>query len=111
MGHNFGMSHDFDDKHCDDTTKVKDQYGRNTTECVKGNGLDNCKCNGLGIMSYYDFPSKWSSCSVKDFNGYYNSKKWGDTCLKGNVIYLLNYISIYLTLSNIYQYRFFHFSI
>ena len=70
MGHNFGMLHDFDDKHSD------------------------TDCNGQGIMSYGDPPSKWSPCSVKDFNGYYNSKKWGTTCLKGNIINLLNYISM-----------------
>ena len=92
MGHNFGMSHDFDDKHCKDTTKTYDEYGNKV--CVMGNGPDNCKCNGQGIMSYGDFPSKWSSCSVEDFIGYYNSKKWGNTCLKGNIIYLLNYISM-----------------
>ena len=60
MGHNFGMSHDFDDKH----------------------GGDNGACNGQGIMSYGDFPSQWSSCSVADFTGYYNSRDWGNTCLK-----------------------------
>lgn len=60
MGHNFGMSHDFDDKH----------------------GGDNSACNGQGIMSYGDAPSKWSTCSVSDFTGYYNSEKWGETCLK-----------------------------
>ena len=61
MGHNFGMSHDFDEKH----------------------GGDNGPCNGNGIMSYGDAPSKWSSCSVSDFTGYYNEEKWGNTCLKG----------------------------
>jgi len=60
MGHNFGMSHDFDAKH----------------------GGDNGACNGQGIMSYGDFPSQWSSCSVADFTGYYNSRDWGNTCLK-----------------------------
>merc|ERR1712018_384537 len=59
MGHNFGMSHDFDDKH----------------------GGDNGACNGQGIMSYGDAPSKWSSCSVSDFTGYFNSQQWGDKCL------------------------------
>ena len=60
MGHNFGMSHDFDPKH----------------------GGDNGHCNGQGIMSYGDAPAKWSTCSVSDFTGYYNSQKWGSTCLK-----------------------------
>jgi len=59
MGHNFGMSHDFDDKH----------------------GGDNGVCNGQGIMSYGDAPSKWSDCSVSDFTGYFNSQQWGDKCL------------------------------
>merc|ERR1711997_61496 len=59
MGHNFGMSHDFDDKH----------------------GGDNGACNGQGIMSYGDAPSKWSSCSVSDFAGYYTNQQWGTKCL------------------------------
>ena len=59
MGHNFGMSHDFDAKH----------------------GGDNGACNGKGIMSYGDAPSKWSSCSVSDFTGYYTNQQWGDKCL------------------------------
>jgi len=59
MGHNFGMSHDFDAKH----------------------GGDNGACNGQGIMSYGDAPSKWSSCSVADFTGYYTNQQWGDKCL------------------------------
>lgn len=59
MGHNFGMSHDFDKKH----------------------GGDNSACNGLGIMSYGDAPAKWSQCSISDFTGYYNLRKWGERCL------------------------------
>lgn len=59
MGHNFGMSHDFDDKH----------------------GGDNSVCNGEGIMSYGKLVEKWSDCSVSDFTGYYNSNDWGNTCL------------------------------
>ena len=61
MGHNFGMSHDFDDKH----------------------GGEDGDCNGEGIMSYGDAPEQWSSCSVSDFTGYYELKNWGTTCLKG----------------------------
>ena len=65
MGHNFGMSHDFDNKH-------------------GGNGG---RCDGQGIMSYNsDKPMKWSDCSVRDFTGYYNELKWGATCLKGNIL-------------------------
>jgi len=61
MGHNFGMSHDFDAKH----------------------GGEGGPCDGQGIMSYNnDKPMQWSSCSVSDFTGYYNSKDWGNTCLK-----------------------------
>ena len=108
MGHNFGMSHDFDDKHCENTKKVCvwrnggkcecqgecEECGcQKTTECVAGNGPDNCPCNGQGIMSYGDPPNKWSSCSVKDFLGYYKLNKWGETCLKGSAILLLTYFS------------------
>jgi len=61
MGHNFGMSHDFDNKH----------------------GGKGGRCDGQGIMSYNsDKPMKWSDCSVSDFTGYYNDLKWGTTCLK-----------------------------
>jgi len=61
MGHNFGMSHDFDAKH----------------------GGKGGPCDGQGIMSYNnDKPMQWSSCSVRDFTGYYNDYKWGETCLK-----------------------------
>jgi len=61
MGHNFGMSHDFDDKH---------------------GGKDNVKCDHKGIMSYGDAPNAWSTCSITDFTQYYNSQEWGATCLK-----------------------------
>lgn len=60
MGHNFGMSHDFDNKH----------------------GGDNSPCNGQGIMSYGDAPAKWSQCSVADFTEYFVSREWGSRCLK-----------------------------
>ena len=66
MGHNFGMSHDFDAKH----------------------GGDSGSCNGKGIMSYGDAPSKWSSCSVSDFTGYYTNQQWGDKCLSSKFIKL-----------------------
>ena len=62
MGHNLGMSHDFDEKN---------------------GGEGNKECDGKGIMSYGDAPSEWSKCSVSDFMGHYNSQKWGETCLKG----------------------------
>ena len=55
------MSHDFDNKH----------------------GGESGICNSEGIMSYGDAPTKWSDCSVSDFTEYYEMKKWGDRCLKG----------------------------
>ena len=82
MGHNFGMSHDFDAKH----------------------GGDASPCNHQGIMSYGDKLNQWSTCSVNDFTGYYNSKKWGSTCLKGKYLsnsfksFSFNIISIYLNI-------------
>ena len=63
VGHNFGMSHDFDEKH---------------------GGKNNPECDSKGIMSYGDAPVAWSDCSVSDFTGHYNSQKWGETCLKSN---------------------------
>merc|ERR1712001_108616 len=39
-------------------------------------------CNSKGIMSYGDKLERWSSCSVSDFTGYYNSQNWGNTCMK-----------------------------
>ena len=56
------MSHDFDEKH---------------------GGQGNQACDNKGIMSYGNAPAMWSSCSISDFTGYYNSQKWGETCLKG----------------------------
>ena len=79
MGHNFGMSHDFDDKH----------------------GGDNGVCNGQGIMSYGDAPSKWSSCSVSDFTGYFNSQQWGDKCLSSKYI---NFYKTITFLENVKEY-------
>ena len=64
MGHNFGMSHDFDAKH----------------------GGKTGPCNSKGIMSYGDKLERWSSCSVSDFTGYYNSQNWGNTCMKGKYL-------------------------
>ena len=77
MGHNFGMSHDFDKKH---------------------GGHDN-KCNGRGIMSYGDHDfwesiKTWSTCSKSDFEHHYTARNWGNCCLEdisGNV-YLLTVI-------------------
>merc|ERR1719216_801337 len=60
LGHNFGMSHDFDDSHGG-----------------KGNSCDN-----TGIMSYgsTDYTG-WSTCSRSDFERHYASKKWAN-CLE-----------------------------
>ena len=59
IGHNLGMSHDFDEKH----------QGKN--------------CDKKGIMSYGDAPTAWSSCSISDFTDYYLAAKWGEHCMKG----------------------------
>ena len=64
MGHNFGMSHDFDDKH----------------------GGTSGACNGQGIMSYGDYLAQWSDCSVSDFTGYYENQLWGEKCLASKCI-------------------------
>jgi hypothetical protein len=64
MGHNLGMSHDFGPKH-----------GGNNNPQTSTN-----PCNMKGIMSYGDAPTKWSTCSVSDFKGYYQLKNWGKTC-------------------------------
>lgn len=58
MGHNFGMAHDFDDKH----------------------GGQSSSCNGKGIMSYGEAPAQWSPCSKSDFTSHYAAKDWGNTC-------------------------------
>ncbi len=58
MGHNLGMLHDFSDEH-------------------KGKG-----CNGEGIMSYGKPPSRWSHCSVADFQAHYQNYK-NSWCMEG----------------------------
>jgi len=61
LGHNFGMSHDFDDKH----------------------GGSSGACNGQGIMSYgsYDY-NQWSTCSKSDWEEHYSGRNWGNGCLE-----------------------------
>ena len=60
LGHNFGMSHDFDKKH---------------------GGL-NGPCNGKGIMSYGSIDyNQWSSCSKSDWEHHYSLRQWGNGCL------------------------------
>jgi M6 family metalloprotease-like protein len=73
LGHNFGMSHDFDDKH----------------------GGQGGHCNGQGIMSYGSFNyNQWSSCSKSDFQQYYASKNWGNGCLENTGEFTLENISM-----------------
>ena len=59
--HNFGMYHDFDEKH----------------------GGSTGPCNGQGIMSYgsYDY-NQWSTCSKSDFEEHYAAGNWGNGCLE-----------------------------
>ena len=60
LGHNFGMSHDFADKH----------------------GGHSGPCNGQGIMSYGSYSyNQWSTCSRSDWEQHYVSQNW-DTCLE-----------------------------
>ena len=61
LGHNFGMYHDFDEKH----------------------GGSTGPCNGQGIMSYgsYDY-NQWSTCSKADFEEHYAAGNWGNGCLE-----------------------------
>ena len=60
LGHNFGMSHDFDEKH----------------------GGKNGPCNNKGIMSYgsNDFKG-WSACSKSDWEHHYSAENW-QNCLE-----------------------------
>ena len=65
---------------------------------AKKHGGEGSACDGTGIMSYNsDKPMRWSTCSVNDFIGYYNRKKWGTTCLKSE-LFQLN-ISFYCQIS------------
>ena len=67
LGHNFGMSHDFDTKHGG-----------------TGNYWDSTNaCNNQGIMSYGNWDlAKWSNCSVSDFKQHYDERGWGNGCLE-----------------------------
>jgi len=61
LGHNFGMSHDFDDKH----------------------GGHDGPCNGKGIMSYGSYRyDQWSTCSRNDWEAHYSGLNWGQGCLE-----------------------------
>jgi len=58
LGHNVGMSHDFDRKH----------------------GGRRGKCDGKGIMSYGSSPDAWSTCSNEDFRAWY--QRQGYSCAR-----------------------------
>merc|ERR1712223_1015832 len=66
VGHNLGMSHDFDTSH-------------------GGNGNPGSgPCDEKGLMSYNSPPTlKWSTCSVKDFTAHYTSNK-NSWCMPAN---------------------------
>ena len=51
LGHGIGMHHDFDPPH------------------------DTQGCDKTGLMSYGDFPMKWSTCSRADFEAHYLQHK------------------------------------
>ena len=71
LGHNFGMSHDFDTKH-----------GGSGSPCA-WDGSTCGHCDGKGIMSYSDDDlSEWSSCSKSDWESHYAAEGWGNGCLE-----------------------------
>ena len=66
MGHNLGMSHDFNDK---------------TPRYFKG---EDCDCQGL--ESYCSFPPlKWSECSRNDFLAHFNAIGESKWCLESKL--------------------------
>ena len=68
IGHNLGMSHDFDKKH-----------GGNGDYATSTN-----PCNNKGIMSYgNNIPTQWSACYVSDFASYYQLYDSDNTCFDG----------------------------
>ena len=69
LGHNFGMSHDFDESH-----------GGNGSPC-DGTGICS-QCDGTGIMSYGSYSyDQWSTCSRSDWEKHYSGLGWGEYCL------------------------------
>ena len=84
LGHNFGMEHDFSQKH-------------------GGNGnmfprISTNVCYDQGIMTYgHSDEPYWSTCSVDDFKQHYQEKGWGTGCLSdvGRGIYLPIYLFTY----------------
>ena len=71
LGHNLGMSHDFDPKH-----------GGQGGHCNSGP-------QGNNIMSYgrNDARTKWSTCSKADFRALYWKRK-SNWCMEGKIIIL-----------------------
>ena len=61
VGHNLGMSHDFDDKH-----------GGQSSACNQNNH----------IMAYGSSKEKWSTCSKADFEARYIQVK-NNWCMEG----------------------------
>merc|ERR1712158_195415 len=75
---------------------------RGNGQCVstKGVGFVGTACKDYSKISFNEYSkttaetamtlahemgdnlSQWSTCSVNDFTGYYNSMKWGSTCMK-----------------------------
>ena len=72
IGHNIGMHHDFDSTHGGESKEDATNH-----------------CNKKGIMSYgTSVPTKWSTCSKKDFTSHYNAHK-NNWCMPGNRLYIL----------------------
>ena len=70
IGHNLGMEHDFG------ATTSTNKYA-STGELCTGIG---------GYMDYRSNPTKWSACSVENYNTYYNSvSPWCLTACKLSV--------------------------
>ena len=67
IGHNLGMSHDFNWRH-------------GGTGCAFSSTNP---CNGQGFMSYGNHLSQWSECSVKDLAAHYVQFK-DNWCMPGN---------------------------
>jgi hypothetical protein len=73
IGHNLGMDHDFVTND-DDTSSPR--YSSTGADCTDVGG----------IMDYTNTKTRWSPCSVEDFNAYFNSMggQTGEFCLATN---------------------------